>query len=67
MVSKITENPSGYKPPKEYKIKSREWPITVEEAGRILIEAKEIKKNKELYKAALKHLQEKIKTMQSVT
>jgi len=47
------------KGPKEYTIPSRSWGITAEEAANILISAKEVKANKALYDAAIKHLKDK--------
>jgi hypothetical protein len=66
MAQPETAKVGGYKPPKEYKIKSREWPITAETASRILMEAKEIRNNKELHKAVIRHTKEKIKAMETV-
>lgn len=53
--------------PTEYTIPSRSWGITAEEGGNILVEAKEVKKNKALYKAAIKHLKNKAKRIDEVT
>ena len=53
--------------PTEYIIPSRNWGITADEAGGILVEAEEIKKNKVLYKAAIKHLKNKAKCINEVT
>ena len=53
--------------PKEYKIPSREYPITVNDACQVLIEAIEVKANKPLYKAAIAKLKKKQKTIDKVT
>jgi hypothetical protein len=45
--------------PKKYTIPSRDWGITADEAANILVSAKEVKANKALYDAAIKHLKEK--------
>lgn len=52
--------------PTEYKIPSRSWGITADEAGDILVTAKEVKNNKALYKAAIKHLKQKAKRIDEV-
>lgn len=47
--------------PKEFRIPSRSYGIVASEAADILVTAKEIKKNKPLYKAAISQLKSKQK------
>ena len=53
--------PASMPRPKEFIIPSRSYGITADEAAETLVTAKEIKKNKPLYKAAIKQLKSKQK------
>lgn len=52
--------------PKEYKIPSRSWGVSANEAADILITAKEIEMNKPLHKAALADLKKRKKAADAV-
>lgn len=52
--------------PKEYKIPSRSWGITADEAADILMTRQEIKKNKPLHKAALANLKARKKAIGAI-
>lgn len=53
--------------PKEYKVPSRSWGITADEAAETLLTAEEIKANKPLIKAALASLKAKKKAIAKIT
>lgn len=53
--------------PKEYKIPSRSYGITADEAAETLLTAEEIKANKPLIKAALTSLKAKKKAINKIT
>lgn len=52
--------------PKEYKIPSRSWGITADEAADVLMTRQEIKANKPLHKAALVNLKAKKKAISKI-
>jgi hypothetical protein len=51
---------------KEYKVPSRSYGITAEDAANVLITAEEIKMNKPLLKAAKKHLKDRKKATEKI-
>ena len=54
------------KSPKSFVIPSRDYGITAEEAANLLVSAREVKANKPLYKAAVKHLKDKRKAIDEI-
>jgi len=62
-MSNVTGMP---KSPKFFTIPSRDYGITADEAANVLVSAKEIKKNKPLYKAAVKHLKDTRKAIDEI-
>ena len=52
--------------PKTYKIPSRDWGITANEAADTLLQAEEIKKNKPLLKVALADLKARQKALAKI-
>ena len=54
------------KEPREWRIPSRDWGITANEAGSILLSAKEVEKNKPLHKAAIADLKKRQKALDEV-
>lgn len=52
--------------PKEYKIPSRNWGITADEAGDVLMTVWEIEQNKPLHKAALANLRARKKAISNI-
>lgn len=53
--------------PKRYKLPSRQWGITADEAGEVLVTAQEIKDNKKLYAEAIKQVKAKQKSLAKIT
>ena len=52
--------PEKYKEPKRYKIPSDDYGITASRAADILVQAEEIKANKELHNAASRYISDKL-------
>jgi len=61
------EAPKMASNPTEFKIPSREYGITADEAAQVLMTAEEIKGNKKLNAAALKQLKTKKKAIEKIT
>jgi len=62
-MSNVTGMP---KSPKFFTIPSRDYGITADEAANVLVSAEEIKKNKPLYKAAVKYLKDTRKAIDEI-
>ena len=54
------------KEPKTWIIPSRDWGVSADEAAGILVQAEEVKKNKDLYKAAIATLKNKKKSIDEI-